>query len=216
MKRLPVRCDGGCTGLTLIELLVTVSILTVIVSTILVALYTGILVWEKAGGYDARRMEAMLALEGFEQEVRNSIPFYGIEFQGDSTSVKFAGVLSESSDRDCALRFCEIEYAFDSRTRIFRRRSRTYPIGNAAENPFENAVSAVESVKIAYADVPARRDDPPVWLSSWTKLRRLPAALRVELEFRQGNGAARITRTIVLPLRDPEEKMAGGGADDAA
>lgn len=216
MKHLPVQRDGGRSGLTLLELLITISILTVIVSTILMALYTGVLVWEKAGGYDMRRMEAMLALEGFEKEARNSIAFYGIEFQGSSTGVKFAGVLSESGDRDSALRFCEIEYAFDARTHTLRRRSRIYPVGNAGDGPFENAVSAVESIKIDYADAPVRRDDPYVWLDSWAMPGRLPAALRMELEFRQGNGTARIARTIVLPLRESEEKKVRRAVDDAA
>ncbi|MEI6809268.1 MAG: prepilin-type N-terminal cleavage/methylation domain-containing protein [bacterium] len=213
---LTFRHCGTRSGLTLVELLVSISILTVLLATILMTMYSGLLVWERASGYDMKRMETMLALEGLEKEVRNTFPFHAIEFKGSPSGMKFAGIVSGTTDEGRVQRFCEIKYDFDSPAHTLRRQSRIYPFGSAGGDESVEVLSGVEIVKVTYAAIPEKGRSFAVWLESWDNVRKLPAAVRIEFEFSGAGGPARITRTIRLPVRTPEEKKTEGAADDAA
>lgn len=193
--------DGGCAGLTLIELLVSISILSVVGGAILLALYSGILVWEKAGGYDQKRIEVMLALEDLERDARNSFPFYAIAFVGNATSVKFAGTRNEATDEGPARGFCEIEYSFDPSSHVLSRRVSGFPDAGTGDGVARRVITGAASVKVTYADIPERAGATPVWLEEWNSRDRLPMALRVDLEFSGTGEPISITRTIDLPVR---------------
>lgn len=215
MKCLPRPHDGGCSGLTLVELLVSVSILAVVAGAVLSVLYSGILVWERAGGYDMKRMEAMLALENLEREARNSFLFYAVDFQGGATGVKFAGI-EKKEDQAGVLRFCETEYAFDRAAHVFRRRSRIYPFVSSGGEEAVPVIVGVDDVRITYAEVSEEGEGTPVWVESWDDKKCLPAALRIELLFQGSDGPVKITRTMGLPVHSLKEKEAGNVVGNAA
>ncbi len=213
------RHDGKCAGLTLIELLVSISILSVVGGVILLALYSGILVWERAGGYDDKRLEAMLALEELERDARNAFPFYAIAFRGSDSVVAFTGITEEDTGEGRVRRFCEIEYSFDSKASELNRRINAFPPGGGAgEGTAAAVITGVDSVKITYLDPPATPGGPAVWNDAWSSRKRLPSALRIVLEFRGegGGGPLTILKTIDLPVKTPAEKEDPDEAEGSA
>lgn len=210
------RHRDACSGLTMIELLVSISILTVLLAAILMTLYSGLLVWERASGYDMKRMETMLALESLEKEVRNTFPFHAIEFKGSPSGMKFAGVINVTTDGVRIQRFCEIKYDFDPTAHTFRRQSRIYPFGLSGGDESLAVLSGVDVVKVSYASTPEKDRSLAAWLETWDNGGKLPAAVRIEFEFHGTGTPARMIRTIRLPVHTPEEKKTEGAVDDAA
>lgn len=205
-------------GLTVIELLVSISILTAVLGAVLMTLYSGILVWERASGYDVKRMETMLALESLEKEVRSTFPFHAIGFMGRPTGVTFAGMLNEATAEGISRRFCEIEYTFDSSAHILRRQVKAYPFGSGGGEESVQVLSGINSVRITYAAARERGGGggQATWQDSWNVDGKLPGAMRIEFEFSGSGGPEKITRSMSLPVRAPETRKAEGATDDAA
>lgn len=201
-------------GVTLIELLVSLSIVAVMAAVIVAAVNGGIMVWERTSIFDRGRLEAMLCLESMEKDLRNTFPFYGIRFEGDAVGLKFPGIVADAGNEMNAAGIREIEYRFASRERVIERRMRRYPFDGLKTEVFENVIENVKSAKITYADVAGERNEPPVWKDLWSGSRRHPAGVRFELEIQESGRTLTITRMIYLPrpvrqenADDPESVM---------
>ena len=207
--------DAG-SGFTLVELLVSVTLLAVVISAISSALYAGILVWERAGAYDARRIETMIALERFEEEVRSAFILYAVPFKGSDSEVRFAGYEAGSAAREGTLGWpiCEVVYAYDSGSNTFQRSSRAFPFQKLEDPVCEPVISGLKEVRLSYADKPHDRSSrEPVWRSSWKNTERLPAAVKITFEFDEDGRRYSIERTICLAVLPGEGEPKG--ADDA-
>lgn len=79
-------------GFTLLELLIALSFFTVAFVVVSSVFGTGITAWRRSEGESAFYQEVRLATERIGLELRNSLPYAGIPFEGEENSFSFLQV----------------------------------------------------------------------------------------------------------------------------
>ena len=202
----PTRAERrrrGVHGVTLIEVLIVVSIIGLAVCAVASAIAAGILVWDQAKNFDAERMAALDLFEYLERDLRNSFPFYAIEFSGVQDEITFPGMVMPlvPDDDTPTYRLGEISYRFDEPERTIYRRTRTYPC-ESAESAWETFVTDVAAMEISYLEDADDTGNAPAWRDTWSDGEGpLPAAVKVELVLGQTDHPITMTRTVHLFTR---------------
>jgi type II secretory pathway component PulJ len=180
------------TGHSLLELLIALTLAVAVGVVTVAAFAAGLRTWERAR---ALQQDAgwRIALETFERDVRNALPFRGAPFAGRRDSIEFAGrVPAERSGRLGVIR-----YAHDRGARALVRERRVWRPEATAQGPEEILVSDVGRVAFAYGDGSGRGEG--VWEDAWLERTNLPAAVRVRLEVGEGEGRREVQRIVVRP-----------------
>ena len=190
------RSRGERSGFTLIELLVVLSILAIVIGVIASAVSAGIVVWDTARNFDARRIEALIWVETLEMELRSAFFFHEIPMECDESAISFPGLVRDETIGEKGT-ICEIKYWFDRDEGYVRRRARSFPFDVRSTD--ENAMIMVSNVKdmtlhgVFVADEGQQGSDDG----------RLKS-VRVELKLGQRQESVEICRTIDLPV-EPEK-----------
>jgi len=186
---------------TLLEMLISVSILALVITVITAALYSGIVVWEQAGGYGAGRMDAIVAIERLESDLGNSVPFFENNFSGNADSMSFTRLVHDDPGYQAVGRICLLQYEYDAKTKELKRRIADFSAGDAGDAGFETILSGVERMKLTYAEAPKTRTEAPLWGNSWTPGHGLPIAVGIEIEIIDGGRRSVMARTLLMAVR---------------
>jgi prepilin-type N-terminal cleavage/methylation domain-containing protein len=193
---------GDPAGFTLVELMVTIAILALVAGVVAAAFSGGLSVWDAAQNFDRPRMEALIAIETFEREIRSSIPFYAIAFSGDGEGLKFCRIVGGKTHSDMPGTIEEIGYRFDREAKTVCRSSREFPWTGMATPGVETVLHDVLEFHVYYADRVEEGHVNLEWKGWWKPHReRLPAAVAVQVVLAQRGGTVKISRTIYLPRR---------------
>ena len=87
MKRLLKRG-----GFTLLELLITTSLFAVVLVVVASVFATALIAWRRAEGESEFYQELRIAFDRMGVELRNGIPYEGIQFEGKETLISFGEV----------------------------------------------------------------------------------------------------------------------------
>ena len=189
-------------GFTLVELMVTITIIALVAGVVAAAFSGGLAVWDAAENFDRPRMEALLAIETLEREIRSSIPFYGIAFSGDGEGLKFCRIVGGKTYSDMPGTIEEIGYRFDREAKTVCRSGREFPWTGIAVPGAETVLHDVLEFRVYYADRVEEGRGDLEWKGWWKPhLERLPAAVAVQVVLAQRGGTVKISRTIYLPRR---------------
>ncbi len=110
-------CKPVVWGFTLVELLVTTSLMAIVGGTMVSALATGVRVWERAQALGTTQEETLVAVERLQRDLRNRRPFRPLPFEGRARQLTFAGVGPANDDPHAVPVLGRIAYALDSRER---------------------------------------------------------------------------------------------------
>lgn len=193
--RVPKR--SHCKGFTLIEVLVSLSLIVVIGGVIAAALAGAVRVWETAEVFDRLQMSTALGMERLQTDLRNAIPFHVIRFTGRKDSMVLCG--TETPDGPGKM-IEEIEYRFDESTRSLIKSSRRWPYGITTAKVIETVFEDVRSAEFSYASRLAGNPEELVWTYEWTGDDVwLPAAVKIDMQLENGSDTLPMSRTIYIP-----------------
>ena len=183
-------------GMTLIELLVTMSILSVISMAIYASLNSGLKVWKRTNQPMAHE-DLDVFFDRFGHDLRNCARFTGFSFIGTRERVEFPTIVS--NPRWVGDVIGRVSYTYDPQAKTLTRIQQDYSqIYSGEESSKAQPVPDLDSVKFRYY-VYDKETKEYSWRDDFLE-GDLPAAVRIELELGNGPQAQSFTRTVSVPI----------------
>jgi prepilin-type N-terminal cleavage/methylation domain-containing protein len=186
---------------TLIELLVV----TVMLSVVCLALYStfasGARIWQRVNGLSLHE-DVNILFDRFSGDVRNSIVFTGLKFQGAADRFELPALVTSPLLEARAPGM--VVYAHGSGA--LRRSQTDYSqIYQAVSSAPRQVLAGLESCNFTYYQYDEELKEYS-WVDEWTR-DDLPLAIRMELTVGSGQDASSFTRTVGIPRGGKQQKV---------
>src|SRR5262245_12406075 len=184
-------------GFTLVEVIVSLTLITIIGSLAVSGLRTGMEITGKGSQVvrDMNRSQTILRI--IEAQVRGALPMrYSVDrsypqlqiaFTGDRHRLKFVSNNSLTNGPDGFPRWIELDWQDSSSSILRMREFRILPPYNTPESIAVNETDLLPAAKVEFGYLQrSRGTEPARWLESWRPedQRELPAAVRLRIERR--------------------------------
>ena len=204
-------------GFTLVELLVAVSIFSVIAVALYSTFATGLDAWKRMEQASALNQEARLALQRICLELRNALDFPGIEFSGQANRLSFAALVNAAGPgAEQRLQIARISYFPDdvpgTGLKSLLRRQQIYPQQtageiNAREEESDELICSVAEggLNFEYSfQGETLSEGRASWKDTWIygDNNRLPLGVRVSLSLQEAeddNDQVTYIETVLIP-----------------
>ena len=190
-------------GFTLVEVLLVVSLMSLITFSIYNAFANGLRVWER-GQRLVMEEDIAIFFDKLESDARNSFPYSLIPFSGKETSVSFPSLVrvlvaskTEQGKIAYSKQIGQVEYSFDSTKNILYRRESNYSQATQQKfAPGRTILSSVRDVQFKYFFSSAKKG-----LSKTDLADELPSSIQVAVSYWDAQGNPReMSRLVNLPL----------------
>ena len=185
-------------GFTLLELLIAVTIFSIVSIAIYSSFSVGIRAWRKAEESYKVRQEARHALEDIGYELRTAVNFTPVPFEGSSDCVSFSRVLKSSNKYSEGI--FKITYTFDAEAKSLYYILQTYQESVQEESGIKSILTSGISgfqLKYAYLD-----GEEVIWRDDWQSDEiDVPFGVKVSLFYpSQSKGQdIEFSETILIP-----------------
>jgi len=187
-------------GFTLLELLITASLITLMGLAIYSTFARGVMVWERGGKTDIIEQEAKFSLEKMAKELRNSFKFSRIEFRGTKDEISFPTYVNTADIAQTPKwEIGRINYFYDSSKKSFFCREASYIDLFQDDLPkAREIVSQVNDLEISYYFFDAIGKTYK-WKDSWSDKKDFPLGVRISLTVGSGEDEKEFIKTVYLP-----------------
>ncbi|MFH1856003.1 MAG: prepilin-type N-terminal cleavage/methylation domain-containing protein [Candidatus Omnitrophota bacterium] len=193
-------------GFTLLELLIAMSIAAVAAVTALTLFSKGIDIWQTARFKSPAKYNAVLFLEDVDKELKNSINFSEIEFEGETRQINFPAIVKQYKDEYTQVLEIVgwVKYSFDKDKKSIYKSKSAYP-QCLDENLFTavKVLDSVESISFEYAFLNA--ENKLEWTSACegASAGGNPKAVRIKVKViieESTNENENFEKTIFIPI----------------
>ncbi|MBL7085422.1 MAG: prepilin-type N-terminal cleavage/methylation domain-containing protein [Candidatus Omnitrophica bacterium] len=194
------RINNTDKGFTLLELLITASLIALMGLAIYSTFARGIAVWERGGMTDVIEQETRFGLEKMAKELRNSFKFSGIKFSGTKNDVSFPTYVNIAGIGEAPKwEVGEVSYFYSSKKKSFFRKKANYvDLFQDDEPEAEEMVSQINNLEISYYFF-----DPIgksyKWKDSWDGKESFPLGVKISLTVGSGEDEKEFIKTVYLP-----------------
>lgn len=182
---------------TLLEMLLVVSILSIVSLILFHALSSGLNIWERSRKFILEE-DIAIFFDKIGQDFRNSFVFSKMSFVGKEALVRFPTRIKifRSPDKEIFEQIGEVEYYFDSQEKSLFRRQLSYGQALRGDPGQERLLlHPVESVRFVYYFL----EGNGTVLKKATDL-AMPRGVAVEVEFLDGRRKRSLRKLINLPI----------------
>ena len=209
-------CGGQATAFTLVEVMVTLTIMGFILLMIFGVFRLGIAAWEKGETNKEEYQRTRIASQLISQQMKSAVPYKiktqkaegdYLAFEGKARSLKFVSTLSLKAQKPSGLVYAFYEFREGGKGggRLILYEGRVLNKNFLEENPPEDAAvpifEGLADVRFEYY----REEDPEKnrtggWVEEWNAKEEkvLPTALRVTLLPQKGGGKTEGVSTVIL------------------
>ncbi len=191
-------------GFTLIELVVSLTIFSVISLSIYSSFAGGISVWRKAQEFSSVYQTARLLLDDIAMELKNAVKVSGTEFNGGPRRLSFITLRQAShgasARRDTQIAKVTFEVLRDpsaSGYALFRRQASNLKVRGEAEL----MVGSLSSLDFQYTYINSVGELQP-WAKVWKMNDELPLGVKITLNI----GGTQFTKMVFIPHGFREEE----------
>jgi len=210
-------------GFTLVELLITTTILAIIAVAVISTFAGGLKVYERAQVYGGAQADVLISLEKMERDLRNVLDFSRIDFNGSAKEISFGGLIrTVDSKGNQSVSLGRIFYYFDAMKKELITEEQDYSDAVTAIKKGRGKIKSlapIEDIKFSYYY--SDRDTYAYgWKGSWeveeTKDEeqkakdeeedRIPLGVKIEVAFKDGKRIAKLNRTVFIPIAVSKHK----------
>ena len=174
-------------GFTLVEVLLSVTILSAVAASAAGCFFSGMKLWQRARTESSSRDVIRLELEGLSRDIRGALPVVKAPFVGGSASFSFPALIGG--------RALFLKYHFDAGVKGLILEASPWPTADVPEPKpnLEKKVLHAEVIRLQYySQNPAAEG----WMSEWPADHSgCPASLRIEGQY----GDEIFAKTVSLP-----------------
>ncbi len=195
-------------GFTLLELLVAISILTLVIGAIAASFAAGVRVWSAAMEVSRTEEATRAELGVWHRDLMNARRFSGLPFEGESRALTFP-VVQDFADATGGVgpgeQLGAVRYWHDTREQALFRQASPFPV--PAEWPRDGAerwIARVASATFEYLEFPdadAESGGTAAWMTEWNQPTNMPLGVRIRLRLLDAEPGTALTRTVILPWR---------------
>jgi prepilin-type N-terminal cleavage/methylation domain-containing protein len=191
------RNKKGQFGFTFIEIIIVMTMVTVISFAVYATFSNGVKIWQRVNS-PLPLEDVNIFLGRFSSDLRNCLLFKSIEFFGSEDSLRFATLVKSS--RDFPNSIGQISYLFDSGHKAAKRAKLDYSgVCNEAEGFVTQTLNNVASLKFKYYFYDKVKNEY-LYTDEWQKKDGLPLAVKIEIELRALNINNKFSRTVTIPV----------------
>jgi prepilin-type N-terminal cleavage/methylation domain-containing protein len=214
------RSAAARRGLTLIELLVSVALLSLVSATVVATFIGGIQVWERLEGYGQRERWLQLAFHQIRHDVRNLRVFTPVAFDGQYDEWIGAAMVPGPPPRPGdpiplvePMELGRLGYFFDSNHRRLCRASDPYRTMRNARlrDECQVVLSDVRRVRFSYYGHDPNSHELS-WLNRWEQPQP-PLAVKVEIRYDDPATKRPVDRALIVTV--PVYRPPDGDADSS-
>ena len=191
-------------GFSLIELVIVSSLLVLVSLAVFSVFSGGLKIYRRAQSYQGEKADILIFLEKMERELRNTFNYSALNFIGDPEKISFPGIVKRvDADGGEALAVSRITYYFDSSKSALVKEETVFSNANTASRSGPGISEAKEGfsasdVNFSYCYFKADGKD-----YSWKDAAdggMAPAAVKIEVVFKDGDKDVRLVRTVLIPI----------------
>lgn len=182
-------------GFTFIEVIIVISILSIISLVIYTSFSKGINIWQMVNEKSPEE-DMNILLDKFSFDLRNTFKFTGINFSGHEDGIEFPVLLN--SPRFHKKSVGKVVYSYDSNTNLLNKEEVDFnQIYEDKKGLIKHSLKNVKSFKFQYYTYDKGRKEY-LWQDEWAK-EGLPLAVRIYLEIKDGDRINGFIRTVGVP-----------------
>ena len=168
-------------GFTLVELLVTVSLMTLVGAAAVGALSGGVRVWERVAMFGTGQQEALVACEWLRRDVQNARRFAPIAYKGEYDQCSFPAADRDPVTASGPKQIGQLGFFHDQRRRRLCRSFVPYRLmgGQRLRDQCQSMLDGVTRARFSFFGV--EESGQAEWSGDWSVKERGPWALKAEL-----------------------------------
>ncbi|MBN3039799.1 MAG: prepilin-type N-terminal cleavage/methylation domain-containing protein [Candidatus Omnitrophica bacterium] len=180
---------------TLIEMLISISLVVILGLVVYSVLSSGIRVWHRANvsyiGEDVN-----IFFEKFSADLRNSFKYKGIDFSGSEHSLKFASLVKTTSKNYGLNRGPgEVSYFYSKdNSALFKGKKNLSDIFKNKQGFIQEVMPGVINCEFKYYSMMEK-----AWLSQWDEENASPKAVAVKIQVEYEGVKQEFTKTVIIP-----------------
>jgi len=183
-------------GVTLIELLIVIVLLSVVSMAVYATFNNGIKIWQKLNT-PVEGEDLGIFFDKFTRDLANGFKFSAIPFSGREDTFQLATLVN--SPRLGRNTVGEVVYYYDRGSKTLNRKELDFSQVYKGEEPASNQqLSNVKSLNFQYYYYDKEKKEYS-WHGEWSK-EALPVAVKVELEINYGKENIKVTKTAPIPV----------------
>ena len=198
------KCLTLLAGFTLVELLVTTSLMALAGGAMVAALAGGIRVWERSVAFGTRQEFVLIGFNWLQRDLHGTRRFAKVPFEGSSERCTFAAIGPDVIEGEPVESLGALGYHLNARDHVLcrafvpYRRLRRERVADECQNVLEG----VSRVRFGYF---VMREDTgePGWVPRW-KATEPPMAVKIEVTVQEEQGPP-TTHTLVVSVADPPD-----------
>jgi|GEM_PF-933648 len=184
-------------GFTLVELLVSIALLTIVSGVVFATFSGGIRVWERIQAVGQEDQWVQIGFEQFRTDLRNAKHFGPVGFHGSYDMVSVPALVPAAPDSD-QLEPGELGYYYDSNRRRVCRASFPYRMlrRRRLRDECTTVLSQVERVKLSYYALNPKTGEGG-WTGSWESTDP-PLAVKMDIRYYDPSTRRPVDRSLVV------------------
>ncbi|MFH1246136.1 MAG: type II secretion system protein GspJ [Candidatus Omnitrophota bacterium] len=177
----------GNKGLTFIELVLAVSIFSVVAVVLYSVLNTGILAWRSAEVSGGMYQELRYALDILSRDLRNAVVYSDkedfVNFSGKSSEISFYSLQDTYDAASAHTELRKIAYNLDETKHILQRLSQSFAdsVQKTSMSEPEEIAGKIDHINFYYCYEDKGNVPDYKWESTWNKQQALPRGVKIEL-----------------------------------
>ncbi len=188
---------------TFIELLIALTIFSVIAASIYYTFNAGIKVWGRGDSIITANQKLRTCFGVISIDMRNAVSYSGIEPEWSADEMSFATIINTSNKGRMAKRLANVTYRFDgtkgelSRTCfVFKERSE----GSLDEEKM--LLDNLKDLTFEYCYEPPVSDGEYIWKNEWSVENKIPRGVKIKLTLKgeEENPPETFLETIFIPM----------------
>ncbi len=188
---------GKAAGLSFIEIVIVMTILSLISLAVYANLSNGIKIWQRINK-PVPEEDLNIFLGRFIQDLKNTLRFKGLDFLGAEDSFELASTINSPALKKKTVG--KVIYYYDRRDKVLKRQQQDLSqIYNRQDPSLTHQLENVDSLRFQYCSYDEEKKEF-IWQEEWKTKDELPLSVRIDLEFNNGIQTKGFTETVDIPI----------------